>query len=97
MRVEDVSTMRHDDASYTCIIYSYTCVMYHVSTCVMYCIVSYEGLRMDVYFPLQTFRFLACIYCLFHNCMFGYVYMLLYSMYSTKGGNKEYLSKEYLF
>ena len=47
---------------------------------------------MDVYFPFHTFRFLACIYCLFNNCMFWYVYML-YPMYSPKGGNKEYLSR----
>ena len=85
MRVEDVSTLRHDDASYTN-------VMFNV---VLYC-VSYECLRTDVYFPLHTFRFLACIYYLFHNCMFWYVYTL-YSMYSPKGGNKEYLSIYLLF
>ena len=71
--------MRHDDDSYTYAMFNI--VLYYVS---------YECLRMDVYFPLHTFRFLACIYCLFHNCVFWYVYML-YSMYSPKGGNKEYL------
>ena len=64
--------MRHDDASYTY-------VMFNI---VLYC-VSYECLRMNVYLPLHTFRLLACIYCLFHNCMFWYVYMLYY-MYSPR-------------
>ena len=72
--------MRHVDACYT----------YDMFNIILYC-VSYECLRMDVYFPLHTFRFPACIYCLFHNCMIWYVYML-YSMYSPRGGNKIYLS-----
>ena len=49
---------------------------------------------MFTYGCLFSFSYfsLSCMYIfLFHNCMFWYVYML-YSMYSPKGGNKEYLS-----
>ena len=74
--------MRHDDASY----------IVHMSCSILYCIVY----RINVYVWMSIFLFILFAFlhvytvCSIIVC-FWYVYML-YSMYSPKGGNKEYLS-----